>query len=111
MNTKHVVVYDCSQWKKIEDFCEQPPDSVVSVLLDTFVVEAIQFVGVACFMIASKNRQSISVLNLHAKYEGKALHAVVPSVDVVAKKQEISELELEQPTGGSPHMANSSIRS
>mmetsp|Transcript_51215 Transcript_51215/g.100590 ORF Transcript_51215/g.100590 Transcript_51215/m.100590 type:complete len:356 (+) Transcript_51215:249-1316(+) len=87
--TEDLTLDDRSQRKKVETISEVMPHVRAPVLPHALVVESVHLRDLTALVISPQNRYSIWVEDLESKNQRDCLDGVVPSVDVVAKKEVI----------------------
>lgn len=92
MHTKDRIVHQGCQWQEVEYFSEEPPDSIIAILLYALVIESVEAISVRCLVVASEHSNAVFVSDLQGNYQCKALNAVVASVNVVSQEEEVGVL-------------------
>ncbi len=86
MHTKDFVIDDCSHWQTIEAFSEYLPETDTKAAL-ALIIESIDSVNRCTFMVSSKEKKVIRVLDFVSKQKAYRLYALFSSVHIVSKEQ------------------------
>lgn len=77
MKAEELVLYYCSQGKKIEELSQAFPDVAVPVLSAALVIEPVDLGDLTGLVIASENGYSIFVSNFERKQKSDCFDGVV----------------------------------
>lgn len=87
MEAKDVVLDDGTKGEVVKETGEVLPDVGITILSQAFVVESINLGDLFGLVVATKDRDTVGVTDLHANEEGDGLNRVVTAIDVVAHEQ------------------------
>ena len=88
MNAEDLVVDDCGYWEAIEALNELLPQ-LQSISSFALVVEPINSVDGAAFVIASQKEEIFWILDFIRKHETNDFEVLLATIDIVTQKQVI----------------------
>ena len=88
MNAEDLVVDDCGYWEAIEALNELLPQ-FQSISSFALVVESINSVDGAAFVIASQKEEILWILDFVRKHETNDFEILLAAIDIVTQKQVI----------------------
>jgi len=82
-----LVVDEGGERKVVEQICEKFPYVGVSVLTETFIVEAIDLGDLAGFVVPTEDRDALGVSDFESNEEGDGFDGVVSSINIITHKK------------------------
>jgi len=74
MNTEDLALYNSANSKVVEDLCAVLPGVCVTILSDSFIIEAIDCGDLSCLVIASQQSYVSGVLQFQTEKELEGLN-------------------------------------
>merc|ERR1712216_711517 len=89
VRAKNTVLHHGSKGEVVEDLSKEMPNMRRCVFSHALVIEAVDLCNLPALMVAPKQENAIRIAHLEKDDKSQSLNAVISSVNVVSKKQEI----------------------
>jgi len=87
MQAEDLVIDNGSDWEIVEEVGKNLPHVGSALLLEAFVLEALDLSDLPALVVASQNGKALPVAHLQSDECGHTLHAVESSVDLIAHEE------------------------
>lgn len=84
MDCEVAILNQSGDGEVVKQVGERLPHLSVSVLSDALVVEAVHLRDLPTVVVASEKQHAVRPSHLQRHHQGRALHGVVPTIDIVS---------------------------
>ena len=87
MQTKDLILNDCSQWQVVKQVSQVLPNIGVAILAKTLIVKAVHLSDLATLVVSTQDCDAVFKSNFQTNQQSDCLNWVVPAIYVVTHKK------------------------